>query len=75
MRMAYRQYQDEEFFEFIFDGKKVCDKAWYVMHGIGKSTFYRMRKKFLDGVCSGSHGNTGIIRKGMTHVEMAKEYM
>lgn len=72
MGMAYRQGQDDECFEFTFDGKKVCSKAWYVMHGIGKSTFYRLRKKFLNGACNVSHGNSGIIRKGMTHVEMAK---
>ncbi len=72
MNMAYRQDQNEECFDFTFDGKKVCNKAWYVMHGIGKSTFYRLRNKFLDGACSGNHGNSGIIRKSMTHVEMAK---
>ena len=72
MSMAYRQDQGYECFEFTFDGKKVCDKAWYTLHGIGKSTFYRLRNKFSGGACSGNHGNTGIIRKGMTHVEMAK---
>ena len=26
----------------------------------------------MDGACNASHGNTRIIRKGMTHVEMEK---
>ena len=42
------------------------------MHGIGKSTFYRFRTKFLNGACNVTHGNTRIIRKGMKHVEMEK---
>ena len=73
MSMAYKQGQEgDDCFEFSFDGKKVCNKAWYVMHGIGRSTFYRLKQKFINGAKIATHGNLGIIRKQTTHVEMAK---
>lgn len=72
MSVAYTQSANDECLDLSFDAKKVCNKGWYVMHGIGRSTFYRLKEKFLDGARNAMHGNLGIIRKQMTHVEMAK---
>lgn len=70
--MTYTESADDDCLEFSFDGKKVCTRAWYVMHGIGRSTFYWLKEKSLHSAKSAMHGNLGIIRKQMTHVKMAK---
>ena len=50
----------------------VCCRAWYEMHGIPKTSFYRYKEKFESGVCQYLHGNTGVLRRGLQHTSKAR---
>ena len=57
---------------FSFNGNEVCTRAWYKIHGIPKTSFYRYREQFENGVRRSVHGNDGLIRKGRDHIEMGR---
>ena len=38
-------------------GVEVCETAWYLIHGIPKSTFHSYVQKYNEGVPSTTHGN------------------
>ena len=42
------------------------------MHGIPKTSFYNHRKKFESRVRQHVHGNTGIMRRSLEHIGMAR---
>ena len=48
----------------------VCPRAWYLIHGIGKSTFYRHAKDVENGARAGEHGNTWS-KKTRIHIVQA----
>ena len=50
----------------------VCSMAWYSIHGVSKTTFYRYKRRFFEGAKCASHGNTTIICKVHAHVDMGK---
>ena len=50
----------------------VCCRAWYEMHGIPKTSFYRYKEKFESGVFQYFHGNTGVLRRGLQHTRKAR---
>ena len=70
--MAFGNDSNKDTLEFVHDGKYVCGMAWYSIHGVSKTTFYRYKKRFLEATKCASHGNTTIICKGHAHVEMGK---
>ena len=41
---------------------EVCATAWYLIHGIPKSTFHSYVQKYNEGVLSTAHGNRGCKR-------------
>ena len=57
---------------FGFCGKDICYRAWYELHGISKTSFYRYKEQHNAGYTRAMHGNKGIIRKGWDYVEMAR---
>ena len=59
-------------YEYRLNGVIVCCKAWYEIHGIPKTSFYRYREKFESGVCQYVHGNTGVLRRGLQHTSEAR---
>ena len=52
------------------DGIDVCPRAWYLIHGIWKSTFHRHAKEVENGARADDHGNTGS-KKTRTHTVQA----
>ena len=52
------------------EGIDVCSRAWYLIHGIGKSTFHRHVKDVENGARVGEHGNTGS-KKTRIHIVQA----
>ncbi len=48
---------------FSFNGREICCRGWYEIHGISKTSFYRYREQFENGVRRSVHGNEGVIRK------------
>ena len=73
--ISFRKNPKNDTFEFVHNGMYVCSMAWYTIHDVSKTTFYRYKRRFLEGAKCASHGNTAIIRKGHVHVEMAKAYI
>jgi hypothetical protein len=47
---------------FTLHGIEVCITAWYIIHGILKSTFFTYVDKFNNGIINSSHGNKGCKR-------------
>ena len=43
-------------------GVEVCTTAWYLIHGISKSTFHTYVQRYNEGVLSTAHGNRGCKR-------------
>ena len=43
-------------------GVEVCATAWYLIHGIPKSTFHSYVQRYNEGVLSIAHGNRGCKR-------------
>ena len=43
-------------------GVEVCATAWYLIHGIPKSTFHSYVQRYNEGVLSTVHGNKGCKR-------------
>ena len=41
-------------------GREVCPKAWWIIHGILKSTFYRYKEESMVGKQATAHGNVGL---------------
>ena len=70
--MAYGKESQKDNFLFVHNGMHVCSMAWYIIHGISKTTFYRYKRRFIAGGKCVTHGNSAIIRKGHEHVEMGK---
>ena len=70
--MAFRKDSQKDTLEFVHNGLYVCNVAWYSIHGVSKTTFYRYKRSFFDGGKCASHGNIATIRKGHDHVEMGK---
>ena len=62
--MAFGNDSNKDTLEFVHDGKYVCGMAWYSIHGVSKTTFYRYNRRFFEGGKCASHGNTAIIYKG-----------
>ena len=51
------------------EGKEVCGTAWYIIHGIPKSTYHNYIEKYKEGVLSSTHGNKGIKRPRMRTIQ------
>ena len=62
-------------YEFRLYGMIVCCRAWYEIHGIPKTSFYRYKEKFESGVCQYMHGNTGVLRRGLEHTSRARSLL
>ena len=43
-------------------GVEVCVTAWYLIHGIPKSTFHSYVQRYNEGILSTAHGNRGCKR-------------
>ena len=54
-------------YQFRMNGVIFCCRAWYKMHGIPKTSFYRYREKFESGMCQYLHGNAGVLRRPTTY--------
>ena len=52
------------------EGIDVCSHAWYLIHGIEKSTFHRHAKDVENGARMGEHGNT-MSKKTQIHTVQA----
>ena len=72
INMAFRKDSQKDMLQFVHNGMYVCTVAWYSIHGVSKTTFYRYKRRFFEGGKCASHGNFAIIRKGHGHVEMGK---
>ena len=46
----------------MLHGVEVCTIAWYLIHGIPKSTFHSYVQRYNKGVISTAHGNKGCKR-------------
>ena len=46
----------------MLHGVEVCATAWYLIHGIPKSTFHSYVQRYNEGVLSTTHGNRGCKR-------------
>ena len=51
-------------------GVEVCVTAWYLIHGIPKSTFHSYVQGYNEGVLSTSHGNRGCNRPRIGTVQV-----
>eukprot|EP00058_Branchiostoma_floridae_P020703 XP_002606193.1 hypothetical protein BRAFLDRAFT_92067 [Branchiostoma floridae] len=52
---------------FPCQGHAVCGKAWYLLHGISRSSFYEYLQDYLKGKRTVRHGNTGILRRSPSY--------
>ena len=52
------------------EGIDVCSQAWYLIHGIGKSTFHRDVEDVENEARVGKHGNT---RSKKTWIHIVQE--
>jgi len=52
------------------EGAKICIPAWYLIHGISKSTYHGYMSKYKDDIVSGSHGNKGVKRPRIGTVQV-----
>ena len=59
-------------YTFLFNGKAICNRAWYGIHGIPKTSFYRYKVQFEHGVRRAMHGNKGAIRAAWDHTQMGR---
>ncbi len=59
-------------YTFNFNAKDICGRAWYKIHGIPKTSFYRYRTQFENGVRRAMHGNKGAIRAAWDHTQMGR---
>ena len=59
-------------YQFKINGVVVCCRAWYELHGIPKTSFYRYKEKFENGVHQYVHGNTCTLRRGLQHTSLAR---
>ena len=73
--MAYTKKSEKDTLLFVHSGMYVCSMAWYTIHGITKTTFYRYIRKFNQGSKNTSHGSTTKIQKVHVHVELGKTIM
>ena len=46
----------------ILSSCKVCENAWYLIHGISRSAYHKHKAAALVGRVNGMHGNSGITR-------------
>ena len=44
---------------FTLHGLEVCTTAWYLIHGVPKSTFHSYVQRYNEGILSTAHGNKG----------------
>jgi hypothetical protein len=51
-------------------GEEVCGTAWYIIHGVPKSTYHSYVEMFKDGIVSATHGNKGIKRPRIRTVQV-----
>jgi hypothetical protein len=51
-------------------GREVCPKAWWIIHGVAKATFYRYKEEARAGKQAEAHGNLGS-KKPRTHTMQA----
>ena len=51
-------------------GVEVCATAWYLIHGIPKSTFHSYVQRYNEGVLSTAHGNRGCKRPRIGTVQV-----
>ena len=51
-------------------GLEVCTTAWYLIHGILKSTFHSDIERYNERVISIAHGNKSTKRPGMGIVQV-----
>ena len=51
-------------------GVEVCTTAWYLIHGIPKSTFHSYVQRYNEGVLSTTHGNRGCKRPRIGTVQV-----
>ena len=54
----------------MLEGVEVCDTAWYIIHGIPKSTYHNYIEKYKEGVLLSTHGNKGIKRPRFRTVQV-----
>ena len=52
------------------EGVEVCGTAWYIIHGIPKSTYHNYIEKYKEGVLLSTHGNKGIKRPRFRTVQV-----
>ena len=53
------------------EGVEVCGRAWYIIHGMPKSTYHNYLDKYKEGVVCASHRNKGIKRPRIRTVQVA----
>ena len=51
-------------------GLEVCTIAWYLIHGIPKSTFHSYVQRYNEGIMSTAHGNKGCKRPRIGTVQV-----
>ena len=51
-------------------GVEVCVTAWYLIHGIPKSTFHSYVQRYNKGVLSIAHGNRGCKRSRIGTIQV-----
>ena len=51
-------------------GLEVCATAWYLIHGVPKSTFHSYVQRYNKGVLSTAHGNKGYKRPRIGTVQV-----
>ena len=59
-------------YTFVSNGKAICGRAWYEIHGIPKNSFYRYMTQFESGVRQAMHGNKGAVRASWDHTQMGR---
>lgn len=58
--------------KMMYNGREICEKAWWKIHGISRASFYRYKSLWRSGAIKGMHGNQGNHRE-YAHVVAAKE--
>ena len=66
------QKDEKSRYQFKLNGSIVCCRAWYELHGIPKTSFYRYKENFENGVRQYMHGNTCTLRRGLQHTSLAR---
>ena len=55
--------------------REVCENAWYIIHGISRSTYHKYKATAYAGRINGTHGNTRVPRPRAHTIQAEANFM